>query len=80
MKKFPKVVHLACEENADGDEDFSASSPDGVVSLETGQRCAILHQLVREGTVREPKSFVPKNAKWVTHAAECQGPPARRSL
>ena len=57
MKKFPQIVHLAFEVNADGEEDYLAVYTDGVFSLEPDQRCAI-YKRVDEGRVRGPKSFV----------------------
>ena len=59
MKKFPPIVHLAYEPNADGDEDYLCVYTDGVQSLESGQRCAI-YKRVEEGSVRGPKSFISK--------------------
>jgi NADH:ubiquinone oxidoreductase subunit len=59
MKKFPQIVHMAFEENADGEDDYLAVYTDGIDSLEPGQRCAI-YKRIEEGTVRGPKSFVSK--------------------
>jgi len=59
MKKFPELVHLAYEPNADGEEDYLCVFTDGVHSLEPGQRVAI-YKRIDEGEVRGPKSFVSK--------------------
>lgn len=62
MKKFPPIVHLAFEPNADGEDDYLAVYTDGVSNMEPGQRCAI-YKRVEEGTVRGPKSFIAKRKK-----------------
>ena len=56
-KKFPVLVHVAYEPDANGDDDYLCVYTDGVHSLEPGQRCAI-YKRVDKGYVRGPKSFV----------------------
>lgn len=41
MKKFPKLVHLAYEDNVDGEEDYLVVYTGGVSLMEPGQRYAI---------------------------------------
>jgi hypothetical protein len=62
QKKFPAIVHVAYEPNADGEDDYLCVYTDGVVSMEPGQRCAI-YKRVDEGAVRGPKSFISKKRK-----------------
>lgn len=61
-KKFPEIIHVAYEPDANDEDDYLCVFEDGVASLESGQRCAI-YKRVDEGYVRGPKSFVSKAKK-----------------
>ncbi len=61
MKKFPRLIHVSYEEDQNGEEDYLCCFTNGVDDLDPGARCAI-YQLVEEGVIRGPKSFVSKRS------------------
>ena len=57
QKKFPFLIHVAYERDANDDDDYPCIYTDGGASIEPGMRVAI-YKRVDDGTVRGPKSFI----------------------